>query len=156
MSYRTYVNGTQIFGNNDGYDEWFDFLKSKGVEIDEDGLYDDYIDDLQGMFEIIDKITKQLIDERHEQVVKGETNWNGEPYKELTDLSESIYLDDKTPILMYNIQMINHAYCFLPYQVFLAVEDIIEKADKPHIGEKEWYFCSYKLKDGEKIHVSAY
>ena len=165
MSYRTYVNGTQIFGNNDGYIEWFDFLKSKGVEINEDGLYDDYIDDLQGMFEVIDKITKRLIDERHEQVVKGETNWDGEPYKELTDLSESIYLNDKTPILMYNMQMINHAYCFLPYQVFMAVEDIIEKTDKPYIvekankpyiSEKEWYFCSYKLKDGERIHVSAY
>lgn len=155
MSYRTYVNDTQIFGNNEGYDEWFDFLKSKGVEIDEDGLYDDYIDDLQGMFEVIDKITKRLIDERHEQVTKGEMNWNGKPYRELTDLSESIYLNDKTPILMYNMQMIENAYCFLPYQVFLAVEDIIEETDKPYVGEKEWYFCSYKLKDGERIHVSA-
>ena len=155
MSYRTRINGTQIFGNNESYPEWFDFLKSKGVEIDEECIYDAYIDDIQGLFEVIDKITKRLIDERHEQIVKGEKNWNDKPYHELTDLSESIYLNDETPILMYNMRMIKDAYCFLPYQVFMAVEDIIEEADKPYIGEKEWYCCSYKLKDGEKIHVYA-
>ena len=37
MSYRTSVNGVQIFGNNEYYKEWTDFLKSKGIEIDEDG-----------------------------------------------------------------------------------------------------------------------
>ena len=65
MSYRTYINGTQVFGNNDFYQEWTDFLQSKGIEIDEDGLYDGYIDDLQGMFNVIDRITQKLIDERH-------------------------------------------------------------------------------------------
>ena len=154
MSYRTRVNGVQIFGNNEGYDEWFDFLKSKGIEIDEDGLYDGYIDDLQGMFNTIDKITQRLIDERHEQVIRGEKTWDGKNYKELTDLSGSMWLDSKTPLL-FNLRMIEEAYCFLPYQVFMAVKDIIEKTDKPYIGDKEWFCCSYKLKEGKKIHVSA-
>lgn len=155
MSYRTKVNEVQIFGNNECYDEWFDFIKSKGIEIDEDGIYDGYIDDLQGMFNIIDKITQRLIDERHEQVIRGEKTWNGKDYKELTDLSVSSYLDSKTPLLMFNMRMIEDAYCFLPYQVYMAVKDIIEKADKPYVDDKEWYFCSYKLKEGKKIHVSA-
>lgn len=155
MSYNTYINGTQIFGNNDFYQEWADFLSSKGIEIDNDGLYDGYIDDLQGMFNVIDKITQKLIDERHQQVLKGE-KWFGKPMHELTDLSQSIWLDNKTPLLLYNMMMIKEAYCFLPYQVFEAVEDIIEKAEKPYIDDyKGWFCCSYKLKDGKKIHVRA-
>ena len=46
MAYRTRVNGVQIFGNNEYYEEWAEFLKSKGIEIDEDGCYDGEIDDV--------------------------------------------------------------------------------------------------------------
>lgn len=155
MSYRTYINDTQVFGNNEFYQEWADFLLSKGIEIDEEGLYDGYIDDLQGMFNVIDRITQKLIDERHQQVLKGE-KWLDKPLHELTDLSHSMWLDNKTPLLMYNMRMIAEAYCFLPYQVYKSVEDIIEETEKPYIDDyKEWFCCSYKLKDGEKIHVRA-
>ena len=37
MSYRTRINNIQIFGNDECYPEWMDFLKSKDIEIDEDG-----------------------------------------------------------------------------------------------------------------------
>lgn len=155
MSYRTNVNNCQIFGNNEWYQDWVDFIKSEGIEVDEDGLYDGYIDNLQGMFDVIDKITRRLIDKRHEQVIAGELTWEGKPYTELTDLSDSMWLTDRTPVLMFNIQMIEHAYCFLPYQVFKAVEDIIEKCghDDPEavlLG----YRC-YRLKDGKRIQVHA-
>ena len=68
-----------------------------------------------------------------------------------------MWLDDKTPLLMYNMQMIENAYCFLPYQVFKAVENIIEESDVPYISAdgKKWYLCSYKLKAGNKIHIYA-
>ncbi len=158
MSYRTYINDTQIFGNNEGYQEWIDFIKSKGIEVDEDGIYDGYITDLQGMFNVIDKITQNLINKRHEEVLKGEKDWDGKPYTELTDLSEPMWLSNDTALLFCNMQMINYAYCFLPYQVYKAVEDIIEISDKPYISEngREWYCCTYKLKEGKKIHVEAY
>ena len=157
MSYRTSINKTQIFGNNECYQKWMDFIRSEGIEIDEDGSYDGYTENLQGMFDVIDTITRGLINDRHNQVVAGET-WRGKPYRELTDLSESMWLDDKTPLLMYNMEMIEHAYCFLPYQAFKAVENLIEKSDVPYYisdDGKEWLFCSYKLKDGERIHVCA-
>ena len=158
MSYRTYINGTQIFGNNESYQEWIDFIKSKGIEVGEEGQYDGYITDLQGMFNVIDKITQNLINKRHEEVLKGEKDWEGKPYRELTDLSESMWLADNTALLMYNMQMINHAYCFMPYQAYKAVENIIEISDKPYISEdgREWYCCTYKLKEGKMIHVEAY
>lgn len=155
MSYRTRIQDVQIFGNNEYYEEWIDFLESKGIEVDEDGCYDGEIDDLQGMFNVIDKITQRLIEERHNRVKKGEKSLNGKPITELADLSQSIWLDDKTPLLRYNIQIIENAYIFLPYQVYLAVENIIEETNEFYHGYKNWAFCTYKLKDGEKIHVSA-
>lgn len=156
MSYRTKVNGVQIFGNNDYFEEWADFLKSKGIKIDEDGCYDGEIDDVMEMFEVIDKITKSLIKKRHEDVEKGVTNLMGNPAKELADLSNSMWLSDDTPVLMFNQQMIKNAYCFLPYQIYKAVEDLIEKV--PGQYEKDgvdWAFCTYKLKEGKKIKVHA-
>ncbi len=156
MSYRTSVNGVQIFGNNDYFNEWADFLTSKGIDIDEDGCYDGEIDDVMGMFETIDKITKLLIKEQHEKVEKGETDFRGNPAKELTDLSNSMWLSDNTPVLMFNQQMIENAYCFLPYQVYKAVEDLIEKV--PGRYEKDgidWAFCTYKVKKGKTIKVHA-
>ena len=39
MAYRTYVNGRQIFGNNDYYEDWIGFLKSKGIDIDDNNIF---------------------------------------------------------------------------------------------------------------------
>lgn len=107
------------------------------------------------MFDVIDKITRKLIDDMHEKVVAGEKNWDGKPYTELTDLSDSMWLDDETPILTFNIYMIEHAYCFLPYQLFKAVEDIIEKCEHDESGAVKLGYRYYRLKDGKKIHVYA-
>ena len=76
MSYHTWINGEEIFGNNEYYDEWIDFIKSKGIEVDEDGCYEGEINDVQGIFETVDKITRRLIDERHKEVEKGEKKIN--------------------------------------------------------------------------------
>ena len=144
MSYRTYIEKTQVFGNNEYYKEWEDFIESQGIEIGVDGDYDGEITDIQGMFDVIEKITKRLIKERHEQVEKGET-WFGKPYKELADLTDLIDVDEN--ILLSNIYMIEHAYCFLPYQVYKAVEEKLEEF-RPYVGK-------ITLKPNEKIQVSA-
>jgi len=146
MSYRTYIENTQVFGNNDYYKEWADFIESQGIKIDEDGAYDGEITDAQGMFDVINKITKELIKERHKQVEKGETCF-GKPYKELADLTDLIHEDEN--ILFSNMYMINHTYCFLPYQVYKAVEDKLEEF-KPRP-----YTSIITLKPNVKIHVSA-
>lgn len=154
MSYRVRVNGVQVFGNNESYQEWDDFLESKGVKIDEEGCYDAYIDDLQGMFNVVDTVTRRLIKERHEQVVKGERCF-GKPYAELTDLSDSMWLNDETPLLEHNMYWINNAYCFLPYQLFKAVEDIIEICGHDGSGAVKLGYSYYRLKDGKRIYVCA-
>ena len=157
MAYRTYVNGTQIFGNNECYKEWVDFLRSKGIEMDEDGRYEGEIDDVMGMFETVDKITRGIIAARHKRVLKGETDFYGNPIHEMTDLSNSRDLDDDIPVLYFNFETMEHAYCFLPYQVYKAVEDVIERIKGCYENDGvRWLFCTYRLKDGEKIKVSAY
>ena len=109
-----------------------------------------------GLFEVVDKITKRLIAERHQEVLKGET-FLGKPLHELTDLSDSMWFADNVPILRFNQEMIKNAYCFLPYQVYMAVVDRIESVGKHYENDGvEWELCTYKLKDGEKIHVKAY
>lgn len=156
MSYRVYVNDTQIFGNNDSYTEWEEFVKSQGIEVGEDGEYDGEITDVQGMFEVIDKITRRLIAERHEEVLRGETDFKGCPKRELTDLTGSMWLKDDVPLLMFGQQMVENAFCFLPYQLYVAVKDVIKYC--PEDYEKDgvdWTLCKYKIKDGEKIHIHA-
>lgn len=156
MSYKTSVNNTQIFGNNEYYIEWENFIKSQGIEIDDDGCYDGEITDVMGMFGAIDKITKRLIEERHLKVLNGETDYEGKPLTELTDLSDLMWLKGNTPVFMFNRRMVENAYCFLPYQVYLAVEDVIERTNEVYKKDDiEWFCCTYKLKDGEKIRVHA-
>ena len=50
------------------------------------------------------------------------------------------------------VKIAENAYCFLPYQVYLAVEDIIEET---RCTDPKWAFHTYKLKDGKKISVSG-
>ena len=150
MSYRTSVNGTQIFGNNDFFDEWFDFIKSQGIEVDADGCYHGEITDVMGMFEAVDKITKGLIKKNHEKALKGEVK------AELGDFS-NWGNEDKYAILHINQEIIENAYFFLPYQVYLAVEDVVERNSDWYVSENgtHYPFCTYKLKEGEKIEVLA-
>ena len=156
MSYRTTVNNTQIFGNNESYKEWLDFIKTQGIKVDEEGLYEGEIKDVMGMFDTVDKITRKMIDEAHARVMNGETDWMGRPYTELADLSNSIYLDKSTPILVFDEMMINNAYIFMPYTLYKAVEDCIELTREMFVKDGvKWFFCSYKIKEGETIRVNA-
>ena len=109
------------------------------------------------MFKVIDKITRRLINEQHEKVLKKETDLRGNPSKELTDLSGSIWLDDETPIFMFDKEMIENAYCFLPYQVYMAVKNKIKRIPNHNKSDDglDWSFCTYALKKGQKIKVHA-
>ena len=153
MSYRTKIEGVQIFGNNEYYQEYADFLISQGIEIDEEGCYEGEITDVQGLFRVIDRITKNLITEAHKRVKNKEVRF-GKPCRELADFSDSMWLDDKTPVLVFDRYIINTAYVFLPYQVYKAVQDKIEDKMGP-VDVSCWFSLDFKLKDGETIRVSA-
>ena len=40
MSYRTYVNDVQVFGNDEYYSEWIEFIKAQGIDVNEEGYVD--------------------------------------------------------------------------------------------------------------------
>lgn len=71
MSYRTKINGKQLFGNNEWYEEWGDYLISKGIEIDDEGLYEGELDNFMEALEVIEKITMNIEAERRERKKAG-------------------------------------------------------------------------------------
>ena len=141
MSFRHYIDGVQIFGNNDYYPEWEDFLEKNGVKVDkDDGFYEGYITDVKGMFETIDTIVRNMLKETEGRIA---------------DLNYGI--KDDMSILEMNQRAIDHYYIFLPLQVLNAVKDKLE-LDRRYKDDRgiQWFLkSSYKLKDGMKISVSG-
>ena len=68
MSYRTVVNDVQIFGNNEYYPEWIEYIRSQGIEIDEDGCYEGEITDVMGAVIAIEKVIQRLEEERRQKI----------------------------------------------------------------------------------------
>ena len=139
MSFRHYIDGVQIFGNNDYYPEWEDFLEKNGVKVDkDDGFYEGYITDVKGMFETIDTIVRNTLKETEGRIA---------------DLNYGI--KDDMSILEMNKCVIDHYYIFLPLQVLNVVKDKLE-LDRGYKDDRgiQWFpMSSYKLKDGMKIRV---
>lgn len=164
MSYRTSVNDVQIFGNNEYYPEWIEFIKSQGIEVNDDGCYDGEITDVMGALKTIEKIVMQLEKEhREEKVDKWEDNYitseNGELYKSLFNFS---YIYDKvvdsegkrysnylTDLL---IEIKNNSYVFMPLAFLQACGENIKKG---HISRTDGRLYTYSLIDGKKIKVHA-
>ncbi len=157
MSYRVKIDGHQVFGNNESYALWDDFVASQGITIDEDDNYDGYTTDVEGLFKVIDKITRENIADRHRKVLAGEKKIGDEcKIRELADFTDSIFLKDDTPLLEFDEYIVKNAYIFLPLQVKNILKDKLVKADDRYKDDVvDWSFTSYKLKDGEKIHLSA-
>lgn len=159
MSYRTVIENEQIFGNNEYYSDWIDFVKSNGIVVDEDDCYEGDITDVEGMFKVIDRITRKIIADQHERVVRNEKTLTNkgdiQPCREMTDFSDSIWLSDNTPLLMSNRMIMEESYFFIPYILFNAVKGKIVPCEPYKDDTVEWYCCSFKIKDGEKIHIRA-
>lgn len=71
MSYKTYVNDTQIFGNNESYPEWINYIKSKGIEVGENDSYTGELDNFMEALDVIESIVMKLEAERHENKKNG-------------------------------------------------------------------------------------
>lgn len=152
MSYRTYVNGKQLFGNNECFEEWGEYLISKGIKISDEGLYKGELDDFMEALEVIEKITMNIEAKRRERK-KAEKFFsqsifdNGNIYDSLVNNDEHYEsLFDK------EIEIIKHGYMFLPIQFFKACEDMLEYTGIDLENNRTY---TYKLKDGCKIKVTA-
>ena len=56
MAYRTHVNDVQVFGNNETHPEWIEFIKSQGIAVDEDDMYDGVITDFMAALSVANSI----------------------------------------------------------------------------------------------------
>lgn len=156
MSYRTYVNNFQIFGNNEGYEEWIEFIKSQGVKVSKDGCYDGYITDVMGALKVIEDIVISKEDDRRKAIAECKDPENdycpksifefGYIYDKIKKFPEDFFLFDQLKSVM------DDSYIFMPIAFIKACGDDIERA---HHEESSYRYFNYKVKEGCKIHVRA-
>lgn len=181
MSYKTEVNGVQIFGNNEIFPEWLEFIKSQGIEIDEECCYDGKITDFMGALQCLETIVMKLEKKQQDEIAelkKKEQN-NKDPNRQeyfnevlhnpnsrfyKTSLFDWRNIYTETLIAMESkddfelslfdqlLEIIQNSSIFLPYNFYLACKDVLQR-DKMNTIEKH-FFC-YKIKDGESIHIRA-
>lgn len=167
MSYRTYVNDVQIFGNNACYDEWFEFLKTQGIHVDSDYCYEGTIKDFMGALIAIEKIVVRIECEHRAEIKKlgidPMTN-NIKRVVSLFDFTEEFddfLKQDKLhsdgtighSITDRVLDIREYSIAFLPTQFIDACVDVIE-LDEPFSTPKHFY-C-YKLREGCEIKVEAH
>ena len=124
MSYRTNVNGKQIFGNNEWYDEWGEYLISKGIKISDEGLYEGELDDFMEALEVIEKITMNIEAKRRERKGKLEENFFSQSIFDNGDIYDSLVNDDEHYESLFDkeIEIIKMGICFFLYSSLKRVK----------------------------------
>lgn len=172
MSYRIRVNGVQIFGNNESYPEWEEFIRSHGIEIGEEGDYEGETTDFMGMLQTVENIVLHIEEERRERakVVKETVKKLPEDMQEtalstfgtssifdFTNIPKKISAqnkDDRFRTSLFDMleEYIRSGYAFMPYALYLACKDKLEPDNNFAV---DGHFLCYKVKDGETIRISA-
>lgn len=167
MSYRTYVEGSQIFGNNEYYPEWIEFIKSQGIKVDDEQCYEGEIHDFMGALVAIEKIVMRLHKEKEELRQKqggaiGKRKIYGLfDFTHIVDTIDSSNQVDENGERVFEYgdslfdelcDIVNNSYAFMPYAFFIACEEKLEAVESYSTQD---HFYSYKLKDGETICVKA-
>lgn len=176
MSFRTTINGVQIFGNNETFTEWLDYLTTKGIEINEEGCYEGEINDFMEMLTVIENITMNMEKHRQEEITTLMEQEKKEPseylrnvlhnpmskhYKRsIFDLRE-IYQDTKEEMDCHDElgvslfdrldQIVKNGYMFMPYAAFKACENDLEPTKNKIAG----HFKCYRLKPGKTIKIKC-
>lgn len=160
MSYRTIVNGVELFGNNEYHKEWLDYVSNQGIVVKEDGSYKGNLTDFMGALQVIENITLRLNKERENRNEKMIENGFTPKLKNLfdwSDIPEKILnqpKDDKYNMSLLDklFEVTNNGYAFLPYTFYLSCKDKLERVSSFSTPN---HFDCFKLKDGEVILVEA-
>lgn len=173
MSYRTNVNGIQIFGNNECYPEWIEFIQSQGIEVDEDACYEGEITDVMGAIMTIEKIILKIEAERRREITEFKKRWKNVDEKDISDFvgkptsifdfrnhyDNHLRQQEKFPNDKYNssitddiYELRKNAYIFMSCLFIDACGDMIEQDDTFAVPQ---HFLCYKVKEGCRIKVSA-
>lgn len=174
MSYRVYVNDTQLFGNNESYPEWDDYIRSQGIEIDPEGKYDGEVKDFMELLEVTERIVMRLEKERREKYDRVMKSIQKNRDMKLDKALESVMLIVGTSSI-FNLQGIpdiistqreddpfrkslfdylytatTTCYAFMPYTLFRVCEPDLQSMD---CFMKDGHFRCYELKPGRTIRV---
>lgn len=158
MSYRTYVNGKQIFGNNEWYPEWIAFIQKNGIEVDEEGCYEGQITDFMGALSVVENITLRIAKERekkNEEFRKKRATRKLAEIFDWTDILKELEDQDETDEFRESLfdrldMIIHHSYAFMPYALYLTCKDKLEQT-RPYTVDG--HFDCFKVKEGEFIVV---
>ena len=122
MSYKTYINGTQVFGNNEYYPEWIKYLKSKGITIGEDDEYDGEIDDFMEALDVVESIVIRLEAERRERKKNGEEFYSLSLF-DLGSIYDAVVANPtRESILDKEFYYLKNGYMFMPYAFLRLVK----------------------------------
>lgn len=176
MSYRVYVNDVQLFGNNESYPEWDDYIRSQDIAIGPEGQYDGEVTDFMALLEVTERIVMRLEQERREKYDRVIMSIARNPEVSLDKALESVKIITGTNSL-FNLQAIPenvtsqkdddyfrtslfdelwesvmNYYAFMPYALFRICEKDLKPAK--NFG-RDGHFRCYKLKPGRTIRVHA-
>lgn len=152
MGYRTYINDTQVFGNNEYYTEWIEYIESKGIDVGEDGNYEGELDDFMEALDVIENIVIRIEKERRENKAKGQKFLSTSIFDLGNIYDDVLNMPDSESILDKELHYLQNGYMFMPYAFYKSCEDIIEFKGYSFRGK---HSKVYKLKDGCKIQISA-
>lgn len=140
------VNSTQVFGNNEYYKKWLDFIETQNIDVDFEFWYEGEITDIMTAISVIEEIVADIENEKHRT-------------KSLYDLAFIKENQEKHKNAHYGkslldeiINEVNSGYLFLPYCFLQACRDSIEP-DKPYADGKHLH-C-YKIKENKTIKIKA-
>lgn len=126
MSYRTYINNTQVFGNNECYPEWITYMESKGITVGVDGDYDGEIDDFMEALDVIEAIVIRLETERRERKKNGEEFFSQSIFNLGNIYDDVVEHPAEESLLDKEFYYLKNGYMFMPYAFYKACENIIE------------------------------
>ena len=164
MSYRTYINGSQVFGNGEYYKEWIKFVKSQGIPVGEEQQYEGYLTDFMAAMDVVERIVMGIDQERRDEAKAIRKSVpQDDPIRrrcrslfDLSDIYETVspprkdgqaYREELFDTLYDRVA---YGYLFMPLMLYDACKELLE-LDVSHPSR----FRGYRLKPGTRIHVKA-
>lgn len=151
MGYRTYVEGTQIFGSGERYKKWLEYIIGQGIEVDEDGSYDGYITDVQGAVEVIEEIILDMAKERLHMNYSNIFDFTDIFDEEVEFRNNNDYSNNFTRRIKH---IMDNGYIFMSNKFLNACGDRVRQISD-YRGKTERSIFYQLVNDNEKIHIKA-
>lgn len=167
MSYHVYIDGVQLFGNDEDIPAWNDFIKSQGIEIDEDThAYEGEITDFMGMIQCLELIVKRIQSDLYPVVFRGPKDENLSFRGNQQSILDCSYIFDKlndhitsgttlgkgTSLLDELLDIVKNGCGFIPYLAYVVCKPKLKPAK---VFSTPDHFHCFEFKPGCSCHVKA-